>query len=454
MTAKAELTLQHDVLLETVTSNRTKSDAMLATILGISVDDNGNYVIPDSLKGENMATWRISTNSTISDIAAHWDANDRLIGYSTSQQTADAISNAVYGLATSSEVSQLDSTLRQKINEDIGTINGQITQISQNIDAVDRENDQRASVLATWQEQTSASITAIAGKWDADGNLIGYSTSNQTAAAISDAVYGLAKDADLDVVENAMSQLTNETLPAIRADITGAQNTADRAWDYGYSSMSWINQNKESIEGVVAKFDSRGHLTELSGYMVESNFATLFSEALAEDGTVMKKADMGTYVKKDGNGYITGAKINADQIDFLTNGLTITNGGGYTTLQLDQNGNLSVRGSINSGSKIGNYSVSGDSLYLSEDSDGYFTDLERGQLTLRSNKNGSSYVLTLTGRIKVYAYDQNQMIRECLDFQGLDSSYNAIWQFSNLPVEKPSVSGCLWVNNDGFLKIS
>lgn len=330
---------------------------------------------------------------------------------------------------------------------------------------------------ATWVYQNDTLISLMAGEFNADGTIKGYSDLKVEVGNIKTTVTQNKEAAD-----NAFAKLDDTTIPGLMADIkaanglagaantlAGAANTlagaakeradsayshADDAYGYGYNSASWISQREEQLLAAVALFDAYGNIKETSGLVTKSNFASLFSAAVADDGTIMKKADMGTYVQKNANGYITGAYINADRIDFLTNGLTITNGGGYTTLQLDQNGNLSVRGSINSGSKIGNYSVSGDSLYLSEDSDGYFTDLERGQLTLRSNKNGSSYVLTLTGRIKVYAYDQNQMIRECLDFQGLDSSYNAIWQFSNLPVEKPSVSGCLWVNNDGFLKIS
>lgn len=212
-------------------------------------------------------------------------------------------------------------------------------------------------------------------------------------------------------------------------------------------------QNADSITGVVNKFDSQGHLKELSGYMVESDFAEMFSAALASDGTVQKKSEMGTYVQKDIYGYISGAYINADRIDFKTNGLTVRNDSGQTTLQLDTNGNLTVRGTINGGSTIGGFSVNSNSLYMSEDSDGRYTDLEHGSLSIRTARSGTEYGLSVTGRIKVYAYDANQTMRECLDFQGIDSGLNAIWQFSLLPTSKPSNTGYLW-NDNGTLKIS
>ena len=158
-------------------------------------------------------------------------------------------------------------------------------------------------------------------------------------------------------------------------------------------------------------------------------------------------------LNKDIYGYISGAYINADRIDFKTNGLTVRNNSGQTTLQLDTNGNLTVRGTINGGSTIGGFSVNSNSLYMSEDSDGRYTDLEHGSLSIRTARSGTEYGLSVTGRIKVYAYDGYQMMRECLDFQGINSDLEAIWQFSLLPTSKPSNSGYLW-NDSGTLKIS
>ncbi len=662
-TAVASIQLQYDGVVQTVSSNRRKSDEMLGTILGITVDEEGNYVIPDALKGEDMATWRISTNSNITDLAAHWDENGKLIGYATQELTWDHISSSVSNGVTAAK--GYTDELKGIINTDV----------------LKDENGQFG--YATWKTQTDSAIASIAGKWDENGKLIGYSNRTQTADFIREVIAGTAtpqsykewgdsgsslingfndfksewdtalsdgtvdakergrlnalktsikekfetadaeyykiKDnslitgsTELTTLTNAHDRLTGQkkdgsffqmikafnALPngdikstdqavinldtaietcitdltafceamasaGVKADselltkvsdvtksfedyqtglddkikekypdstflswvsdtmvsliqvkallndegkITGlsalqqtvddistavigiaganniedilskiedqnqttidglsnsiesAYNLATGASQSAEASATWISQNKTRISLISSQFDENGNLTNTSGLVTStgsgnSSFTSMFSAAVDENSTIMKKADMGTYVKKDDDGYITGAYINADHIDFMTNGLTVNNSDGDTTLMLDKNGNLTVRGTINGGSKIGKFSVGTASIYIADNGDGRFTDLEHGFLVLRTGKSTSEYALTLTGRVKVYAYDKDSAIRECLDFQGFDSDNNAIWQFSYLPISKPSISNCLY-KSDGTLKIS
>ena len=470
-TAMAEIQLQHDAVMDVVTTNKSTSDTMLSTILGITVNPDGTYNIPDALKGENMATWRINTNSHIIDLAAHWDENDQLIGYSTSQQTADAISSAVYGLAKSSEVTALNESLTLKINSDIGTVN-------ETIQSVNKENDDRAAVLATWQEQTDARITAIAGKWDSNGNLIGYSTSQQTADAISAAVVNLASKASVESVQNSINTLNNTTIPGLISDISvahglaqKAKDTADAAYSYG----TLINQHSDSISVLSNRFNADGSLKNTSGLVTgNGDFATLFSSALRSDGTVMKKADMGTYVQKDGDGYITGAFIDADRIDFQANLVQVKNQDGDITFQLDEDGNLKVMGTIDGGKVIDDIKVGSKGhkmeIYCDERSSSAFSyhsgirgwdnsgnkviDLgfiEYGTDKLRASLNfGDSYYRGSEFSISNGTYKLD------VGF-GRNDKISIFANYSAWPVGDPATLGCskgeLYVDNDGYVKI-
>ena len=104
--AMGEIQVQHDAIMNTVTGNKNVSDALLVRLLGITVNPDGTYNIPDSLNGDNYATWRINTNKSINDIAVKWDKDGNLIGYSTRTQTADFIREVIAGTATHSTFSE------------------------------------------------------------------------------------------------------------------------------------------------------------------------------------------------------------------------------------------------------------------------------------------------------------------------------------------------------------
>lgn len=179
--------------------------------------------------------------------------------------------------------------------------------------------------------------------------------------------------------DNAFTALNNVTLPALGGRITtaqstadsaataagNAQSTADSAASTANSAATWITQNKDRISLLSAQFDSNGNLTNTSGLVTgNGSFSRLFSAALANDGTVMKVADMGTYVKKDGNDYITGAYMNADDINFhFTKGVSFyaKNGDSETeVMTLDTSGNLTIIGAF-SGKINGNVTVGDNS---------------------------------------------------------------------------------------------
>lgn len=385
-TAMAEIQLQHDAVMDVVTTNKSTSDTMLSTILGITVNPDGTYNIPDALKGENMATWRINTNSHIMDIAAHWDENDQLIGYSTTSQTAQEISAAVVNLAS------------------------------------------KASV---------------------------------------------------EGIQNSMNTLNNTTIPGLISDISiahglaqKAKDTADAAYSYG----TLINQHSDSISVLSNRFNADGSLKNTSGLVTgNGDFAMLFSAYLDEDSTVMKKADMGTYVRKDRYNHIeSGIWLDADRIDFTAKVVQVQNQQGEITFQLDEDGNLKVMGTIEGGQIINNIDVGSDGtnkmeIYCNERTSG----LVSYHSGIRGWDNNGNKVLDL-GFVE---FGSNKLIAS-LDFghayyrgSGFsinDGTYrldvgftnNKIWITSNYaawPVGDPATLGIskgqLYVDNNGFVKI-
>ena len=385
-TAMAEIQLQHDAVMDVVTTNKSTSDTMLSTILGITVNPDGTYNIPDALKGENMATWRINTNSHIMDIAAHWDENDQLIGYSTTSQTAQEISAAVVNLAS------------------------------------------KASV---------------------------------------------------EGIQNSMNTLNNTTIPGLISDISvahglaqKAKDTADAAYSYG----TLISQHSDSISVLSNRFNADGSLKNTSGLVTgNGDFAALFSAALSEDGTVMKKADMGTYVRKDRYNHIeSGIWLDADRIDFTAKVVQVQNQQGEITFQLDEDGNLKVMGTIEGGQIINNIDVGSDGtnkmeIYCNERTSG----LVSYHSGIRGWDNNGNKVLDLGfvefGNNKLIAsLDFGHAYYRGSGFSINDGTYrldvgfanNKIWITSNYaawPVGDPATLGIskgqLYVDNSGFVKI-
>ena len=279
--AVADMTIQYNAIVQTVSTNKSLSDTMLATVLGITVNEDGTYTIPEELSGTNLATWRINTAGSIHDIAIKWDENGNLIGYSTTQQTAEAISSAVSS-ANGTAQGYVD-TLKALINTDV---------------LKDADGN---FAYATFKKQTNDSIDAIAGKWDENGNLIGYSTTQQTAEAISSAVSGKADSSALN--------------------------------DY-LLTTTWT-QEKDSINASV--------------------------KAIKDD--YVKSADISAFIKDEDGVWLSHIKLKADRIDFITDGWTVKNSSNVTTLQLDQNGNLTIKGKINGGSIEGTLSVASNTNF-------------------------------------------------------------------------------------------
>ena len=290
----ARFTLEADGIRQLVATNKQLADADFQTIFGNITDLQSDLQAESDQNDERatqLATWQEQTAGRITAIAGKWDSNGNLIGYSTSQQTADAIASA---LSTANSNAQgYVATLKGLINSDVlsdGT-NG----------------------YASFKQQTSTSLETLLGKWDSNGNLIGYSTSLQTADAIATAL-----------------STANSNAQGYVATLKGLINS-DVLSDGTNGYASFKQQTSTNLETLMGKWDSNGNLI---GYSTTSQTNDAISTAL---GTANSNAQ----------GYVATLKglINSDVLSDGTNGYASFKQQTSSDLQTlmgkwDSNGNL------------------------------------------------------------------------------------------------------------------
>ena len=204
------------------------------------------------------------------------------------------------------------------------------------------------------------------------------------------------------------------------------------------------------------------------------DFATLFSAALRNDGTVMKKSEMGTYVQKDGDGYITGAYVKADRVDFTAQLVQVYNDNGDITFQLDRDGNLKVKGEISGGQIIQNIKVgttgSKMEIYCDERSSGGFSKhsgirglddngdkiLDLGFIEYGANKLMASLNIGKSfyreGEFCICSRGYKLDVGFARDKIHITAPWDA-WPVTNDPGSYGVAKGTVYVDEDGFLKV-
>ena len=150
----------------------------------------------------------------------------------------------------------------------------------------------------------------------------------------------------------------------------------------------------KGMSNVMTKwFKKDGTLVD-NGLLTTEKASTLYSKMVDADGTIIKTAYMSVYVTKDGNNYISNAKIKADNIEL--EGLVTANS--YFKVLEDgsiEAANATISGTINATSgKIGNFKINGGYLGITDgisnsSNDGmWLTDDEIG-----FNNNGRQVVV-------------------------------------------------------------
>lgn len=114
----------------------------------------------------------------------------------------------------------------------------------------------------------------------------------------------------------------NVNAEAIKTKV--AQTDYDESNKAVDAKFSEVNQRAESIRQDVTRIDNLTGEWEKSGIITKANFSSMYSEAVSSDGSIVKRAEMATYVQKDENGNLeSGVKINADNI--ILEGYTTVN---------------------------------------------------------------------------------------------------------------------------------
>lgn len=110
-------------------------------------------------------------------------------------------------------------------------------------------------------------------------------------------------------------------------------------------NTSYLMTTADKNQLVSTYFNNDGSLKNTAGLVTTSAYAGLFLDAIQDNG-VMTSADMSLYVTKDSGGYITNAKIKADQI--ILEGAITANG----TFRIDTSGSMQASAGQIAGMKI------------------------------------------------------------------------------------------------------
>ena len=150
-----------DGISTTVTNNKTAADNAFKKLTD---DLDAEVTARQGLENTYKATWVYQNDSLISLMAAQFNADGTIKGYSDLQLRVDGISTTVTNNKTATDKALKD------LADDLAEESDQ--------------NDTRANNLAGWQEQTAGRLVNIEGKWDSDGNLKEYSKTSQLPGLI------------------------------------------------------------------------------------------------------------------------------------------------------------------------------------------------------------------------------------------------------------------------------
>ena len=188
---------------------------------------------------------------------------------STVKQTADSVSAEV------ADARGNNASLRLRIEgveSDVSTISGNVSSL----------------------QQTASSLTGYVGSFASGATLAGDFASLLSTAA-SDATSKMNS-----AIDSAAADATSKMISAISTAAADALSKANAA------------------KGYADDLDTALRLFVTSGFVAQSDFATMYATAVSGDNTIVKTANMGVYVTWDANTHqiASGAIINADQITF------------------------------------------------------------------------------------------------------------------------------------------
>ena len=294
---------------------------------------------------DNAIDWKLYQATDNSDLPWEYTGNGKLVVSYTGEcyirfvaLTTNAVANTWEQYSTKFEQNARNITISASkqasdLTEAVASINIKFDNITQTVTdnktAADRALENLTANLnaevsarqslettwyATWVYQNRNLLALMAGQFNNDGTIKGYS-----ALQIQ--------------VSNIGTTVTDNKTAADNA-ITNINSSLGSLWDYAGAidreqgnSATWISQNKNKWEAVAASFDGSGNVTAAG--------------------------KVGLYVTNK----LSTFTVDADKINFKTGNFSIKNKNGDTTLALDSDGNLTISGTINGGSITGNIGI-------------------------------------------------------------------------------------------------
>ena len=181
------------------------------------------------------------------------------------------------------------------------------------------------------------------------------------------------------------------------------------------------NVSNVSKSGLVTTTDfdtwKNGELKgQFDGKLDVSAFAGMYAKAVEADGTIVKTASMGVYVTKDGNDYISNAKIKANNIEL--EGLVTAN----SYFKVLEDGSIEaakakISGDFSSGTDNAKITISNGGMYFSGRFDGYeFSPIKMQVSYYEDGASGLITVETVEGDPVIIGNNQIQVYNTRTDY--------------------------------------
>lgn len=261
--------------------------------------------------------------------------------------------------------SMLEVTARQ-IQSIVSTSDGRISTVKQTADGVSAEvADARGNnaSLKLRIDGISSDVSTISGQVSSlqqtASSLSGYVGSFAPGSTLADALAATQRAAEAVAATDATSKM-NSAVSSAASDATTKMNTAIST--AALDALSKANAAEGNAKSYADGLDTAVRLFVTSGFVAQSDFATMYASAVSTDNTIVKTANMGVYVTWDATTHqlASGAVINADQINFVGRSVAVSNGS-VNTFVIDSSGNVAIRGQLYAtGGQIGGISVNND----------------------------------------------------------------------------------------------
>lgn len=203
----------------------------------------------------------------------------------------------------------------------------------------------------------------------------------------------------------------------IEADIRGRLDEIQRQYEGVSDTIQTWDSTFYTVFTQGANPTMRGEVIQASGLVTETNYASLFSRAIGQDGKTIAEALAATYVGHDENGNIvSGITLSADQIDFsgktidisAEKDLTISAGGENPYFFLNKekftvnlpNFKLNEHGSIDvQNAKIRGWLIDEDKWITPDNLENFITDIryDNGNVYITLNFQTISKSILFTG---------------------------------------------------------